>query len=293
MTPGNPTGHEDESDTAHGATSGKGEPSSPAGNRFTQWLDSAVNHHHKAYAVGCVLLFLVTGIAIPLSTRDSYLGLGRVATWVAAIVGLLLFMVVCGHGLSHGRWDGLLIDERNKISLSRLQWILWLLIVPTGFWAALMVNLVQNGHRVVDGAPVAYAGFAIAIPSQLLQVLGISAISTVAAPVILSQKPAAETKRADAVQTNDCADQAGWSQLVKGDLRGTYAYLDLSKVQLLFFTLILVIGYAFTLYQSLHAATVPFTGFPAVDAGVVALLGISHAGYLGAKATGPMVDRAG
>lgn len=260
----------------------------PARNRFIQGLDKAIEHHHKGYAVGCVLLFLGTGILIPLGTRVSYLGLGRVATWLAAILGLLLFMVVCGHGLQHGRWDGLLIDERNKVSLSRLQWILWMLIVPTGFWAALMVNLVQNGYHLVDGKPVTYSGFAIAIPAQLLQVLGISAISTVAAPMILSQKPATETGRANAVQANRDAGKAGWSELVKGDLQGTYRYLDLGKVQLLFFTLILVVGYAFTLYQLLHSTAIPFAGFPSFDAGIVALLGISHAGYLGAKVTAPI-----
>lgn len=43
--------------------------------------------------------------------------------WIGTLILLAGFANVAGHGIL-GLWTGLLIDERNKMSLSKLQMIL-------------------------------------------------------------------------------------------------------------------------------------------------------------------------
>jgi hypothetical protein len=73
------------------------------------------------------------------------------------------------------------------------------------------------------------------------------------------------------------------ADLFQGDEIGNAAHLDLGKVQMLFFTLILVLAYGVALANLFTKAT-PIVMLPALDGGMVALLGISHAGYLLNKA---------
>jgi hypothetical protein len=76
--------------------------------------------------------------------------------------------------------------------------------------------------------------------------------------------------------------------LFQGDEVADAAHLDLAKVQLLLFTLVLVFAYAVMLcHQFLPLGPGgggAITGLPPLEQGMVALLGISHAGYLTNKA---------
>jgi hypothetical protein len=74
----------------------------------------------------------LTGLLFP--TRAKLWG------WVIALVLLGVFAAVAGQG-NTGLWRGLLIDERNKISLSRLQLTLWTIVVLSGFLSAVFSNL--------------------------------------------------------------------------------------------------------------------------------------------------------
>ena len=86
------------------------------------------------------------------------------------------------------------------------------------------------------------------------------------------------------IVVNTALEGARWSDLFKGEESGNAAQLDLSKVQMFFFTLILVLAYAVALGTALTGAEAKIDNFPALDPGMVALLGISHAGYLVHKA---------
>jgi hypothetical protein len=61
-----------------------------------------------------------------------------------------------GHGIT-GRPQGLLIDERRKMSLSRLQLVLWTVTILSGLLTAAVSNI-----GVRTAAPLA-----IVIPSQV------------------------------------------------------------------------------------------------------------------------------
>ena len=53
--------------------------------------------------------------------------------WGAVLLSLLIVAVCAGH-LANGRWIGVLIDDRNRISLGRLQWFLWFLTLFSAYF---------------------------------------------------------------------------------------------------------------------------------------------------------------
>src|SRR5690242_9175502 len=95
------------------------------------------------------------------------------------MVLMALFTTIAGHGVV-GLWHGVLIDERNRLSLSRLQMVLWTIIVLSGFLIAALWNI----SRGVD------APLEINVPKELWLLMGISVTSLVGSPLILSTKTA-------------------------------------------------------------------------------------------------------
>jgi len=81
--------------------------------------------------------------------------------------------------------------------------------------------------------------------------------------------------------------QASWLDLFRGDEIGNYLLVDLSKVQMFFFTIVLVFAYGAAIYLLLQdplALKNPLgVAFPPFSASLNGLLAISHAGYLTIK----------
>jgi len=67
---------------------------------------------------------------------------------------------------------------------------------------------------------------------------------------------------------------------------GDAAQVDLAKVQMFFFTLVVALAYISALASAIQSAGIYDASFslPALSDGMVALLGISNGGYLGNKA---------
>jgi hypothetical protein len=189
------------------------------------------------------------------------------ATWFSVVLLTTLLFLVISHGIT-GLWFGLLIDERNKMSLSRLQMSLWTLVVLSALFAGVVVNLRSKDTR--ENA------IQITIPDAIWVMMGISTTSLVGSPLIKT------AVKADQIQKNGDAHQASPSDLFKGEENGNFTQLDLGKVQMFFFTVILVLGY--TVALGAKFSTGSLTAFPSVDNSMVALLAISHAGYLTNKA---------
>lgn len=250
-------------------------------SRWTGW--------HTVCLLAIILVITLSGLLIPASAR--------VWSWILCVVLLLLFATVAGQGIT-GRWNGLLIDERNKMSLSRLQMILWTVVVVSGFLAAALSNIAAG----------AAGPLSISVPTELWMLMGISTTSLVGSPLIKNAKAAKPAHQGEMSSTlgqmanqmgvrdlagsvtnkgqvivNTSPEAARWSDMFKGEETGNAALLDLGKVQMFYFTLILVLAYAvalgsgFAVRETIHA-------FPALDSSMVALLGISHAGYLVHKA---------
>ena len=267
-------------------------------------------HWKHWHTIGLLLMILVIAAAGLLVPREKI-----VVAWLVNIVALALFGMIAGDGLTGNFWLGWLINEQNRMSLSRLQMALWTVIVLSAFLTAALVNI-RAGYADV--------ALSIAIPEELWLVMGISTTSLVASPLILSKKKEqtvdpevarqalgivppnmADARVADggATPTPQGAsavteglrvegrvvaftspNQAGVYNLVSGEEIGNFNILDLTRLQNLLFTLIIVGAYAASLGAMLKGSQAPITQFPEIGAGSLALLAISHAGYLTGKA---------
>jgi hypothetical protein len=136
--------------------------------------------------------------------------------------------------------------------------------------------------------------------------LGISGASLIGSPLLASAKSAKEPDQAAVTKIantftqsvnevndhregilygNPSMNDARLADMFQGDEIADTSHIDLTKVQMFLFTLVAIICYAVMLFQQIHTNTeTALKEFPKVSPGLIALLGISHAGYLGNKA---------
>ncbi len=95
--------------------------------------------------------------------------------------------------------------------------------------------------------------------------------------------------RKGVLYANGAISDAAFSDMFEGDEVGNTAYVDPAKVQMFFFTVVAGLSYGMELYQWIaKKGYIPAdakTAFPLVSGGLVAILGISHAGFLVNKST--------
>lgn len=85
---------------------------------------------------------------------------------------------------------------------------------------------------------------------------------------------------------NPSVSDASFTDIFEGNEVGNTAHVDLGKVQMFFFTVIVAIAYVAALWDVLSEGAIYDANFafPVLSAGMVALLGISNASYLTTKA---------
>jgi hypothetical protein len=247
---------------------------------------------HTAAAVGIVLL-IVAGAVFAASSDDLASGKGNAALWAFLALAVLLaaFTGLVGWGIT-GLTAGALVDpKKGRMSLSRLQLLLWTALILSALLTAFLVNVSADSDNPLT----------VAIPAELLIAMGISVTSLVGTGVVLNQKlnqesgPAPERVRLN-LEARDVgiaddstgvlkADRALLRDVFEGDTPETATYLDLGKIQLFYITVALVLGYGIAVADMFASvANTTITELPAIDEAFVGLLAISHAGYLTAKA---------
>lgn len=233
-------------------------------------------------------------------------------TWLLNMVLMTVFVGIAGLGIN-GRLSGVLIDSRNRWNLSRLQTILWTILILSAFFTIAIWNILNKSADPL----------AIQLHEELWFLMGISTTSLVGSPLIISGK---KEKKADPeekknqfvmvaqqrgvkidpktfkimdnkpettsmtaqgqVACNAKLEDAGISDLFKGEETGNVAYLDLGRIQMLYFTVITIMTYAVMIFNLLHGVKTgaKIDTFPALSSSLIALLAISHGGYLAHKA---------
>lgn len=233
----------------------------------------------------------ISSILIILIMTISGLFAPKGVNYIIVFFALLLFFIVLGVFINK-RLPGILIDERNQMSLSRFQIVVWTLIILSAYFTIALSRIAAN----VDNP------LAIGIEPQLWALLGISTVSLVGSPLLLSEKKKKqptedetkifkktvdETKTVNVgiVPENKSIESAEFANIFKGDETSTFESINMAKVQMFFFTIIVAVSYGVMLY-SLIANNNPaqIDSFPALDDSIVALIAISHAGYLTNKA---------
>lgn len=101
------------------------------------------------------------------------------------------------------------------------------------------------------------------------------------------QLQAGMTQSQGLLYRNPSAAQASWIDLFRGNEIGNYQLVDMAKVQMFFFTIVVVVAYAaavVALFGSTGALQHPLgVDLPPFSATLNTLLAISHGGYLSAK----------
>jgi hypothetical protein len=213
--------------------------------------------------------------------------------WLIFMALMGITIVWIGYGIT-GVPLGFLIDPRNKMSLSRLQLVLWTIVILPAFLAAAAFNFGVGAEDPVD----------ITVPPEVWGLLGISAGSLVGSGIIRSGRDPADpaaVAQARAAAPNPAAalaalapfrnqevvnaqpQQARVSDLFKGELVGSVDHLEVGKVQMFFFTLLVVFAYGKDIAAGFNNASERIGSLPELSAGILALLAISHAGYLANK----------
>lgn len=216
-----------------------------------------------------LLYVLLAGIATQLSLvsgdKPNHYGF-----WALVLIGLLMLGVVVVLGFaSKGRFDGVLIDRYNRITLAGFQILLWTLLVLGTYAAAMLTNLMA-GSKGIDALDVS-------IPPELWLAMGISAGSFTASKVIKLKIPDSK------IATKTAPARARWIDMFDSDVDQGAGAVDLSKLQMFFFTAILVAGYGATVANELLNARGPIDKLPALNNTFITLLLISNGTYLARK----------
>lgn len=224
--------------------------------------------------------------------------------WSAVVIGLLIIglLIVLGLGIK-GRIAGVLIDSSNRISLANFQLVIWTIVVPASLAGAFFTNLIANTDvlKALD----------VSIPPELWIAIGISGITftgakglnsmqsaetpktppTVAAPlpVAVPLAPPAQPANAAGLAARGkllvrlAPNEATLGDMFVSDFAPDAMNVDVAKVQMFFFTVILAFAYAGAVANMLIAANQPINALPNLDTGFVTLLGLSQGAYLATK----------
>jgi hypothetical protein len=263
--------------------------------------------------------------------------------WLIVAVCLIVFLMSVSAGITT-KPLGFLINERNLMSLTRFQTVLWTVIILSAYFVVAIARIVMKNKTPLE----------ILVDRNLWALLGISLTSLVGTSLINSTKTNKTTDNAESTKTarvlvasgnlpaaaaqaaNQAADgvvmpaaaetdpgaankaanavadakadsvatviddhkqgtlyanpninDASLSDMFEGDEVGNAGYIDLAKVQMFFFTIIVGLSYVFLVLSETMAKLATdsenVTALPVLSAGMIALLGISHAGHLAGK----------
>jgi hypothetical protein len=252
---------------------------------------------------GLLLLFVILlGLcAIWIWAYQQYLQLQWVAV-SAIIIGMCMF----AGWMVNGRVDGILIDDRNRVSLSRLQWVAWFIVLLGGYYVGAVWNVGYLDWKAQGHFPT--------MQPDLWALLGIVSASAVASSLIVGNKKSQDGRRstgqaaaasvapapapvpghpdqAGRIDRNVTPSEASWADLFLGEEVTNRDVVDVSRLQKLFITVLLLVTYIRLLWTALgNPDSVTGMNMPNVaddqgNHGFLWLLGISHAAYLAYKAS--------
>ncbi len=216
---------------------------------------------------------------------------------------LIAVMLVLGRAIVDNPL-GALINEQNVMSLSRFQMAVWTVVVIASYFSYALFRIKAAGFSAIDLRPE-LDPLNITIDPHLLILMGISATSFVAAPMILGTKKdkepdtdvttktaqvsgdstaEVEDNRQGTLYANTSIADARVTDMFQGDELGNTMHIDMAKVQMFFFTIVAAVAYLILVFRNLRTPDQDLVSLPVLSDGVVYALGISHAGFLASKA---------
>ncbi|MHA2090093.1 MAG: hypothetical protein ACW98K_04470 [Candidatus Kariarchaeaceae archaeon] len=193
----------------------------------------------------------------------------QIIAFFFTILVLVLFIAGVGIMSDYNSWKGVVIDKRNKISLSLLQGYIWLFIILSGFIVSSTFNWV---HTEVDLTETNLDIYHIAL-------IALATISPVGSKYI-------KNLQVGILHENDSVKDVNWEDLFMGELKTNNKTTDLGKIQLFLISVLAWVMYFFALMTSLNDANPgdKIADLPSISGVLIPLLTLSHAGYLVSKA---------
>jgi hypothetical protein len=249
--------------------------------------------------------FLVLGVSITtrplgiLVTEQNVMSLSRFQTalWTVIVVSALLVIAMARleHPLQPGK-NGELPDPLNITLGTHLLALLG--ISATALVGSPLIAATKKSKTPDDKVAQTTA-------QELVRTGNVPASVIVAAPpppaIPTAPPPAAAgassaqdqavttsiTQNAEGIlYKNPTINDASFSDMFEGDEVGNTAHVDLGKVQMFYFTLVVAIAYVVALWKVISDGNLLYGAnfsFPAFSEGMVGLLGISNASYLAYK----------
>lgn len=219
----------------------------------------------------------------------------RLYAWACCLLGMLALFVLAGLKI-RGRVLGVLIDERNRYSLSRLQMTLWTLLVLATLYTVYVANIVRGN---------ATQALMVNLDFNLIALMGFSLASFVSAPMALNRKAEQptnqqsldntgqqllQTQNLDALPTakgqvlvkSDPKD-ARLADLIRGEDVNNGTIVDLPRLQMLLITLVVVFVYGAAVARTLVSGGWLLLELPKLHETLLLLVLISHGGYVAGK----------
>jgi hypothetical protein len=196
---------------------------------------------------GLVLSKAPEGVTRPLKAKTMAEGL-----WGGGIglLVLLAFSLALAKSAGVHPLDLIITSDDNRFSLSRLQFWLWFVVVLIS-WGAIS----WTTRRLYP------------VPEKLYILMGVNVAATVASSAIAVSKGVLPR-----------ADKPNFFKDIFTDSKQT---LDLPRIQMFVWTLIIVIGYIAVVTEHYRQG---LPSIPNIPEGLIVLMGISHGAYLGTKA---------
>lgn len=207
------------------------------------------------------------------------------AVWITLLGAIALILLGVGVWIRKSPL-GILVDSRNRMSLSRLQIVAWTWLLTSAFLAVAIAEGTMN--ILLDPEVWALMGISVASAAGSVIVKGTKAgqePDTSRLPPS-DQEAATQQPRLGMLAKNPESKKPSLAELFMGEELTDQKYVDISKVQMFLFTVVILCGYGWTLWgwDLKTAAAAGTYHFPSLSEGLVVLLGISHAGYLTVKA---------
>lgn len=208
-------------------------------------------------------------------------------------------------------WTIVILSAFFAISLERVH-VYW---DVCGYFPSIVTDptLIQNSTYTCNCTAVKPGLFAKNVPNPLdigidwtiWALLGISTTSLVGSSLLLGGKGNKEPNKNNVENTaqktgesstevnknrrgivygNPAPENSQFMDMFEGDEIGNTTYIDMAKVQMFFFTIVSALAYYLMVLQmTLGQAPANIDKLPIVPSGLLWILGISHAGYLGSK----------
>ena len=212
-----------------------------------------------------------------------------------AVTAILVALCIVAGVLVNGRLEGVLIDDRNRMSLARMQWVAWMIVLLGAYFVEAVWNVAHS--RSLPEMQIHLFGL-LGIISGSSVVSSLIVDAKMRPPVVPSGQPQAVQPQAvqpmaagdhpgrkGSMDINYKVAEAGWADLYLGEEVANRYVVDVSRLQKLIVTVLLVLAYLIYLWKAFSPSLSGELEMPAVGTTFLSLLGISHGAYLASKAT--------